>query len=331
MRTVLVLVLVLAGCGPLRFPGQGDDVEPPPPPPPTHVDLILVVDNSNSMARIQDELRNNLPVAFASGLQSLEAARVAVTTTDIEASGNGVRGNLRDRGGIGAGECSPSWTESDDEAFAGDLIDLVEVGVDGSGEERPLHAAALAICKAQDDAFWDSLQALADDDPVKVICAAVPASERACNAGFRREGAALAVAIFTDEGASSGSSEFLPPPPQLEGCREDNANDPLFGECDCRLEWWVSFFDSFDVQISAVGPTYQAAGDSSPTCNGGTRDYPGPCNNFGSNTCGIDFLQVPACLTGGVFEPVEVRGDDVCEMADFGLVTSRLIAALNSL
>lgn len=331
MRAALVFVLCLSGCGPFPFGGPGAEGDPPPPPPPTHVDLVMVVDNSNSMERVQEELEVNLPSALLSQLGSLDAARVGVTTTDLQDSGNGNQGNLRDPGPIGGEACTPSWTDTDDADFAGDLVDLLHVGTDGDGLERPLYAGALAICKAQDETFWAGLQELADEDPVKVICSTVPAKDRGCNAGFRREGAALAVLIVTDEGDSSASSEFLPPPDDLDACAVANANDPLFGECDCRIAWWHDFFDSFDVQVSAVGPTYQAEGQQSATCDGGSRDYPGPCNGFNSSACSIDHLQLVPCLTGGIFEPVETMQGEYCESADFQSVAASIVGALNSL
>ncbi len=315
--------------------GGGDDPEPTPTPAPDEpsppIDLVLVVDDSQSMARIQEELQGALPAALATQLDSVGAVRVGVTTTDLDASGNGAQGNLRNPGPVGAGPCDASWTQADDPEFASDLSQLIDVGTSGSGTERPLHAAALALCKASDDVFWEGLSDRPTDDPVRLVCEAVTEDQRSCNAGFLRADAAIAIVVVTDEGDATAASDFLPPPLDLDSCVDEHASDPSFGSCDCRVAWWSSFFGSFGAQVSAVGPTYQLAGEPVEICDGTDQDFGGPCNPFNSSVCDMQLLQDTSCLTGGVFEPVEARVDGVCAGAEFDAVVTAIVGALNSL
>jgi len=97
MKTVSVLLVsILAACGPSDRTGTGDDDMPPtddPPvddPMPQHcnkMDIIFVVDDSGSMAEEQNNLATNFP-QFANVLSTFVTAdgemldyRVAVTTT----------------------------------------------------------------------------------------------------------------------------------------------------------------------------------------------------------------------------------------------------------
>ncbi len=332
------------------------------------VDILWVVDNSQSMSNVQAAVQDSFSafinefanvgdetgevlayddladgaLAWAEFLLNQERFlnyRMGVVTTDIDAPGNGNKGNIRDAGPIGtaasgsltcnapgarAGGAAVLTPDSDNPA--GEFSQLVEVGITGAGGERGLHAAALAMCKGKDPAFWDTLDQRADDDPVKVICGAVPAEQRYCNTAvdadgepdpFFRDEAATVIIVVSDEGDVSATSEFLPPPVDLTACRDEHADDPLFGECDCRISWWSSFFDGIDraVIFANIGPTYQAAGDATPWCDGTTVDIPGPCNTFNSPTCNIDFYQQLACLTGGRFVPIQTRAENAQECA----------------
>ena len=338
------------------------------------VDILWVVDNSGSMERIQLEVQDKFvhfinefanvgddtgevlaygdladgTLAWAEFLRNQERFlnyRMGVTTTDIATPGNGNMGNIRDAGPVGIG--GPLLCEGPGERVggatvvtpdsanpAGEFSALVDVGVAGDGGERGLHAAALAMCKGKPKAFWDSLSDRTLDDPVRVICEAVPAEQRYCNNGgrasaaedpqpdpFFRDEAATVIIIVSDEGDVGGHSEFLPPPEDLDACRSLHSDDPLFGECDCRIAWWADFFDGIDraVIFANIGPTYQALGDATPWCDGTTVDIPGPCNTFNSPSCNIDFYQQLACLTGGRFVPIESRteGEESCVDADF--------------
>jgi hypothetical protein len=336
------------------------------------VDILWVIDNSQSMERIQAAVQENFTsfinefanvgddtgevlsydnlgdgaLAWSEFLLNQERFlnyRMGVVTTDIDAPGSGNKGNIRDAGPIGTAATGPLTCSEpggrgssaavitpDSDNPAGQFNGLVDVGITGAGGERGLHAAALAMCKGQPPTFWDNLDQRSDTDPVRVVCSAVPAEQRYCNTAvdadgdadpFFRDAAATVVIVVSDEGDVSATSEFLPPPVDLDACRTEHADDPLFGECDCRISWWADFFDGIDraVVFANIGPTYQAVGDATPWCDGTTVDIPGPCNTFNSPTCNIDFYQQLACLTAGRFVPIESRaeGAEQCAEADF--------------
>jgi len=300
------------------------------------IEFLLVVDNSNSMAKIQGELQNN----FSSVINGLADTGVdyqlGVTTTDMETSGNGNEGNLRNTGPIGSPDCgSIDLVTSSTKDQTGQFAALVDVGVTGSGNEQGLFSAAIALCKSQPESWWANLSS--QPEPVQTLCGMVPNSDRLCNAGFLREGSEVVVAIFTDEGDDTERLGFLPPTKTLIECVEKNENDPFFGECDCRLSWWVEIFSSFEnpVTFFTVGPTYQWGSETTFLCDGSEVSLPGPCNRFGSTTCSIDFLQEVACLTGGSFSPIEVTGQtdepSSCSLTDFSEVTSDFLTLVSEL
>lgn len=95
------------------------------------VDVLLVVDNSVSMAPYQELLGENLG-AFLTYFSGFGVDyRIGVVTTDVFAEGAGV---VR-------GEVVTSTTQNADEVFASS----VAVGTDGSGAEMGLEAARLAL------------------------------------------------------------------------------------------------------------------------------------------------------------------------------------------
>ncbi|MCP4872600.1 MAG: hypothetical protein GY898_28245 [Proteobacteria bacterium] len=306
---------LLLGCPPER--GEGGD--------PRSVDILLVVDNSNSMARIQEELQNNLPGALAGQIEGGLDFQLGVTTTTVDTSGNGNQGNLRSLGALGGSGCeTPALATSEDEDLLGTLVDLIDVGVAGSGSEQGTYAAALALCKAQPDSFWSELDSRPATSPVRLLCSLVPSAERSCNEGFLREGGSLAILLVTDEGDEASIQAGLPPSDEVEQCVIENADDPMFGECDCRIDFWSRFFAEIapDAPVHAVGPTYQGADQNVPWCDGSVRNLPGPCNPFGSSTCAIDFLQVGSCMTGGLFWSMEVTTGETCELANFEAIAT---------
>ncbi len=312
--------------------GDDDDSTPTVPP---DVDLIVVVDNSQSMESAQNALGPALHPAL-DRLASLGASiRVGVTTTDIDSTGNGGQGSLRSLAPVGSGDtCAGEDAQIVDVADPDATLQipgLIDAGSAGSGEEYGLYAAALALCQAMSDADWAALDSLPGDSPRKAICSFVPSDRRTCNRGALRDTASTAILILSDEGDASSTSETTPSPAELSTCEDEHGSDPLFGECDCRVAWWVDFFDSFDATIYAVGPSYQLAGAPTPWCDGGTRDVPGPCNTFNSPRCGVDFYQQGSCLTGGRWWPLESWADLSCSMSDFDVITGELASGLEEL
>jgi hypothetical protein len=317
-------------CAEAVDPGDDDDFVAPP----ADIDLIVVMDNSQSMQHIQEEVADFLPGALAGLVDLGTSLRVGVVTTDVESPGNGRRGNLRTLDSVGTAGCSDgaaALADSDDADWGIALSALLDVGTASAAAESGLHAAGLMLCKAQSETWWDSLSSLADDDPVRVLCESVEASERACNRGLLRPDATLAVLVVSDEGDATADGDF-PSEGTVSECVLEHAADPLFTTCDCRIGWWVEIFESFGVTLYAVGPSYQAAGNSTSWCDGSSRDIPGPCNPFGSPTCNVDFYQEGACLTGGSWWPVEEAVDGgECRSPEYDTLTSELADALRAL
>ncbi len=311
------------------------------------VDILWVVDNSSSMIDEQQSLANNFSAfisAFANvggddggtlEYDTIEDAtrawaefqqnqdrflnyNMGVVTSDVTSPGNGNQGNVRSLGGIGGGTCEDARIlRPSDPNVSADFIDLVDVGTGGAGDETGLLASAFALCKGQDGDFWANLENLPDDDPVRVICSLIPQSERAtgddtpCNSdatgNFFRDGAAAAIIIVSDEGDGASSRNDMPPDSWLQRCIDDNAQNPNFGPCNCRTEWFLDFFDGMGRQVVffTITPSYQLKGEPIAWCDGGTLDIPGPCNEFGSNTCSLDFYQQAACESLGSYIPIE--------------------------
>jgi hypothetical protein len=208
---------------------------------------------------------------------------------------------------------------------------LVDVGSAGSGSETGLTAAAFALCKAQNSTFWDSLGERPADDPIRLLCGRVPEADRMCNESFARPGAVTAVIVVSNEGDETYRSGENPPGAALQACIEANNGDPNFGECDCRISWWMEFFAGIgpDVRFFNIGPTYQG----SPAVDLCGVDYQlkGPCNPFGSDPCSIDFYQQSACLSGGEFFPVaRATNNDPgsCTTPDFTDIADSIATAL---
>jgi hypothetical protein len=154
----------------------------------------------------------------------------------------------------------------------------------------------------------------------------VPEEDRGCNSGVFREDTPTLIVIVSDEGDASSVLPGSPPPLELEGCVQEHSDDPAFGQCECRLDWWHRFFQGIgrEVVFVTVGPTYQLSTDEVALCDGSATSVAGPCNPFGSAVCPIDFYQRVACLTDGRFFPVletiEPDQPATCEVADFGLI-----------
>lgn len=346
------------------------------------VDILWVVDSSNSMARIQEEVQLHFgafissfanisdeggeeldyvtildaTIAWAEYLRNQERFlnyHMGIITTDMDNfGGNGDGGNLRSRDAAGVllPMGTPLSCTGDDrdvpvvltpeDARQGTLVNdfrsLVDVGVDGATDEKGLHAAAIAMCKGKDGAFWDGLESLADDDPVRLVCSVVPEDQRRCNDGFFRQDAATVVVAVTDEG--DGTARLpLPPSEWLNQCVLEHNDDPFYGECDCRLSWWLDFFDGIGqpVVFANIGPTYQRSSDDLAWCDGSTMNFPGPCNPFGAAVCDVDFYQESACFTNGLFTPIEettVLDDPTsCVAADFERALGDIGALISNL
>ncbi len=301
------------------------------------MDILWVIDNSNSMANAQEQTRASMPTLLTGLVDSQVDFQTGVTTTDVSTPGNGNQGNIRSLGPVGGGgSCeAPAILTAQSEDLPDDFNALVDVGVFGSGAETGILAAAYALCKGMDEDFWSTLPDRPDSDPVKVICSQVPPEEQACNDGFFRDGAGLLIVIVSDEGDDAYRNGFLPPPQWLDECEFEHNGDPFFGQCDCRLSWFLSFFNSIKTRLAfaTIAPSYQVGSEEVSWCDGSTVTIPGPCNEFGSDVCGIDFYQQMACMTGGLFSPIKsttVTDDpSSCSLSDFGDIVQQMQALLD--
>ncbi|MEM6989290.1 MAG: hypothetical protein AAF721_02295 [Myxococcota bacterium] len=183
-RGVAVVALLGAGCGRgpfFRFPDQLVERC-------SAVDFLFVIDNSESMARHQDNLRANFEPfidGIGESLDDVEDFHVGVVTTDAyRDNGEGCRelGALVtsvDAPGVQRRECGPF---AEGERYMTDEDDLTEafncaadVGTDGSRSEEPMKAMSRAI----NGTSWPWY--------------------RQCNGGFLRDDALLVSVIITDE------------------------------------------------------------------------------------------------------------------------------------
>lgn len=126
------------------------------------IDVLFVVDDSNSMYDDQRQLAGAFEDALPAWLASGVDFRVGVVSTDMDNPNR--RGHLRELGGT-------QWLDRDTPQLAARFEELALVGTSGSWTEQGLGAA------------YTALELLADTD----------------NAGFQRFDASLAVVVVSDE------------------------------------------------------------------------------------------------------------------------------------
>lgn len=131
--------------------------------PADQIDILLIVDNSGSMAPYQAKLGDNFDSFIGYFVDGNVDYHIGITTTD-----DGTFPETNGAAGRFVGDIITPETDDADAAFR----DLVNVGTSGSGLERGLDAALLAL----------------DDDMLD-----------GDNAGFLREDATLSVIFVSDE------------------------------------------------------------------------------------------------------------------------------------
>lgn len=143
-----------------------------------NVDFLFVIDDSSSMADEQAAMRAAIP-AFVDAIENeleLSSLHLGVVATNVYA---GSPSNCLDLGGLitqsNAGRCGPfeeghSYITEADEDIADAFACIADLGVTGSGDERPMEAMIEAL-----------------------------SGEIECNEGFLRDDALLVVTVITDE------------------------------------------------------------------------------------------------------------------------------------
>ena len=320
-----VLLCLLAGC--------------PDPPTltdsylaqgPGDVDMLWIIDSSGSMVNIQGQLDRNFS-SFVEVLPETSTTRMAITTSqawnclhhDPAVAGCddsvGTAGRYRrnyDDGMPVEGLLDPS-DEDDQLVFQA----LAHVGAYGTGFERPMQAALMAVCEAVDlggvsdfDPDRDNLEEdfpdgcrgddFPDDHPYHDPCHCLPlqvdepnpddpdlptpVALHNSNFGLLRGDNPLHVVIVTNEG--DGTSE-------LEnfggGACESMTGDEL---CDCRLDHYLGLMQMVvpDVRVSVIGP---GQGPDAP------EDIQYACNP--DDSCGVDFFFNSVDWTQGSFSPIQ--------------------------
>ncbi len=289
---------------------------------PGDVDMLWVIDNSESMADAQLQLTENFH-AFVRALPESSTTQMGITTTqawpcaadehpqcDDEV---GTAGRLRRHGS------APALLDPSVEADQALFQQLAHVGIHGSGFERALQAALMAACEARalpdvsdfvgatDDLredfphgcsgeWWDPGHEYYDAChclPREVETPTGPTMLHGANAGLLRGDNPLHVVVLADEGDDTCSLEAL----------GDGACDDLDGDeqCDCRLAEMLRLLRDVvgDVRISVIGP---GQGPATPE-----QQY--LCNPMGSTKCAMDFYFGAVGRTEGLFAPLLEPGD----------------------
>lgn len=330
-----MVLLASLGCAGL---GKGDDDTGGAPPGdsgvdtgesggamPSQVDVLVVLDNSDSMQPVAELLAGaDLPGAL-SGLDW----RLGVTTSSVDYSRGqtseidaGEAGTLT-REGVVVSEGSDvedgvrrallcgatCWNEStlpSDTSFScGDPVGPPDGAVSreyldclcgsgiwtnhcGAGNEMQLEAAALALCRSL-SAPPNGCFSFGEGRP-----SALAQDEEYPTHELLRQGAAHLVLIVTDEGDSS--------PRVYTGDDDPSAYLELFDEL------------GVDPAISALGPNYS---DGDMWCNDG-----------GAQPWGVVRLIEVAAATGGVYSPIQTETAGTCSYADPGPWLHDVVAAL---
>ena len=175
----------------------------------------------------------------------------------------------------------------------------------GSGEEEPLEAALLALCRAEenppDACYWINEP---NEDGSGGLPSVFGTNDIGGNSGFLREDSTVVVVIVGDEGDSSN---------RIPAQSEDPSS-------------YLDAFEQFERPIKFVtfGPNIIPDDDG--------VGYSMPCNNGGATDYAALRLKTMADETGGFYRPLEVSGESGdCELANFGVHLEELGDLLNNL
>lgn len=167
----------------------------------------------------------------------------------------------------------------------------------GSGQEEPLEAALMALCRAEEnppDACYEidagTPTVFADTDDMR-------------NDGFLRDGSTVVIVILGDEGDTSR--------------RIPN------GSAD--IEPYIEAFDQFErnIKVVTLGPNLVPDEDG--------LGYSLPCNNGGSTDWAAKRLLDISTQSKGFYRYLEEDVGEGCELADFSVHLAKLGDLLNNL
>jgi len=243
---------------------------------PGDVDMLWVIDNSESMANAQLQLTENFN-SFVNALPETSTTQMGITTTQAWPCQDDMHPQCDDEvGTVGRlrlhGD-SPALLDPSKEADQLLFQQLAHVGVHGAGFERALQVALMTVCEARvlpdasdfvpgtDDLRedfphgcsgheWDESHELYDACHClpRQVDGGQPALLHSANAGLLRGDNPLHVVVLTDEGDDSSSLENLG-----DGACDDLDDDAL---CDCRFNEMMRLLESVvdHVRISVIGP-----------------------------------------------------------------------------
>ena len=149
------------------------------------VDVLFVVDDSGSMGEEQSNLSNNFDTFIAGAATWNNDYHVGVTTTDLDASGGALVGDPR------------FVTSSNWQTFASN----VKVGTNGSGTEKGLAAAQMALSLPNTSDTGVACGSDAECEPEQCVDGFCGGPNR----GFLRKDASLEVVFVSDEEDQSPS------------------------------------------------------------------------------------------------------------------------------
>jgi hypothetical protein len=251
-----------------------------PPGPIDKLDLLFVVDNSNSMVAKQASLKTALPsfiealttgtrpTGEASGYPALQDLHVGVVSTDMGSAGINFSSCHADGGDDGrlqhaphGANCQVSYpaflsfdaaSNQDSSQFASDFACIAVLGTGGCGFEQPLEAQLKALWPS---VFMDSSGHVVTPNPISFLSTTtqgtlghgdVPAAQGG-NLGFLRNEASdpsmIAVVLLTDEDDCSARNTQIFAPNSLLP-----ADSPYRAE-DVNLRCFDNPDKLYDVQL----------------------------------------------------------------------------------
>jgi hypothetical protein len=173
----------------------------------------------------------------------------------------------------------------------------------GSGQEEPLEAALLSLCRSvenpPEECYWISPP---DENGNGGTPALFGTNDIGTNDGFLRDDSTIVIVIVGDEGDISR--------------RVANGSEDI--------QAYVDAFEAFDrtIKVAALGPNLIVDGTS----------YSLPCNNGGATDWAALRLQYIAAETNGFYRSLEEKNEsDECEMVDFSVHLDELGELLNNL